>query len=321
MRIAGSLFVILLVVAAVLIYQSLFIVNETQRAMVLQFGAPQRVEETPGLKFKTPFIQDVVFFDDRVLELDSPPQELIVLGKKRLVVDAFARYRISDPLQFFQTVSNLRTARLRFSDILNAQLRTVFASAELDDIVRDKRRQLTEAILKGVQAETANLGVEFIDVRIKRADLPEQISNDVFARMRAEREREAAQFRAEGAEMARAIRSQAEREAVTIRAEATRESEILRGEGDAERNAIFADAFGRDPEFFAFYRSMQAYEKGLQRDTRLVISPDSEFFRFFGDPTGRQLNSGSRIAAPPSTSAPNTAATGGASTTAQQTAE
>ncbi len=286
MKTLFSVVIVLLIAGAVIAYNSLFTVNETQKAMVLQLGNPQTVHETPGLKFKTPFIQDVVYFDDRVLELDSPPQELIVLGKKRLVVDAFARYRISDPLKFFQTVNNLQTARLRFSDILNAELREVLASSELDDIVRDKRRELTEQILAGVQAETQQLGVQFIDIRIKRADLPEQISNDVFARMRAEREREAAQFRAEGAELARAIRSQAEREAVTIRANATRESEIIRGEGDAERNNIFAEAFGKDPDFFAFYRSMQAYERGLSRDTRLVISPDSTFFRYFGDPGG-----------------------------------
>ena len=289
MRALTSFLAVILALAAITAYFTFFTVHQTEQAMVLQFGQPKKVIKDAGLKWKLPFVQNVVYFDKRVLELDAPPQELIVLGKKRLVVDAFARYRITDPLRFFQTVNNLVTARNRLSDILNANLRRVLSKTALEDIVKVKRRALTREILALVDAEARDFGMRVIDVRIKRADLPKKISENVFRRMQAERQREAAQYRAEGAELANAIRAKADREVVTIKAAATRKAEIIRGEGDAERNKIFAEAFGRDPEFFAFYRSMKAYEQGLEQGTRMLLTPSTEFFRYFNDPEGKNL--------------------------------
>jgi len=292
MRAFMSFLFVILVLAAITAYFTLYSVHQTQMAMVLQFGDPKAVITEPGLKFKLPFVQNVIFFDKRVLELDAPPQQLIVRGKKRLVVDAFARYKIVKPLRFFQTVNNLVTARNRLSDILNANLRRILAQSELDDIVREKRRHLTKKILALVDTQATDFGIKVVDVRIKRADLPKKISENVFRRMQAEREREASQYRAEGAQLANTINAKADRTVITIKAEATREGEKIRGTGDAERNKIFAEAFNRDPEFFAFSRSMKAYEKGIAKGARLVLSPDTEFFRYFNDSKGALGKSG-----------------------------
>jgi modulator of FtsH protease HflC len=285
--------VIILVIVAIAGYMSIFIVNPTQQALVLQLGRiVEQPKENPGFYFKIPFVQNVVYLDKRVLNLDMPPLEPISSDKKRLVVDAFARYRISDPVLFYQRVSNVQTANRRLSTLLQSSLRSELGKTSFVALVRDDRSGVMEAIRKDVGANAKELGIEVVDVKIRRADLPDANSQAIYERMKTERQREATELRAQGEEVARRIRSRADRDATVLVAEANRDSEIIRGDGDAERNKIFAEAFGADPEFFAFYRSMQAYEAGLQSgDTSLVLSPDSSFFRFFKDPAG---------AAPPS---------------------
>src|SRR6478672_10940982 len=280
--------VILLGVAAAAVYQSAFIVHQNEQVLVLRFGEPKRVVKTPGLNWKVPILDTVDYFDKRILDLDSQAQEVTASDRKRLVVDAFARYRITDPLLFFQTVRDERNVRTRLAPLVEASLRRVLGGATFQDLVRDRRDELMGEIAKQVNDEGKGFGLEVVDVRIKRADLPEQNSKSVFDRMKAERRREASEFRAQGEAEANRIRATAEREATVIKAEATRKGEQLRGEGDAERNRIFAESYGRDQDFFAFYRSMQAYETAMKAgDTRLVISPNSEFFRYFNDPTGK----------------------------------
>lgn len=282
----GVLF--LLIAGAVGAYLTLFTVNETQQALVLQFGEPKRVIKKPGLHFKIPFLQNVDFFDKRILELDAPAQEAIAADRKRLVVNAFLRYRIEDPLKFFQTVLDERRARQRLSTILESSLRRVLGESTFTAIVRDDRGKLMSHITNLVDAEAKNFGIVIIDVRLKRADLPEANSLAIYRRMQTERQREAAEIRAQGEEQARRIRADADRQVTVLQANATRDAEKLRGEGDAERNNVFADAFTRDADFFGFYRSMQAYETGLQgKDTRMLMSPNTEFFRYFNDPTGK----------------------------------
>ncbi|MEO0810897.1 MAG: protease modulator HflC, partial [Pseudomonadota bacterium] len=218
-----------------------------------------------------------------------PPQEVIASDQKRLVVDAFARFRIKDPLEFYKTVRTENIARVRLGAFLEASLRRTLGAATFQDLVRDKRETLMKIITDQVNREATDLGIEMVDVRIRRADLPDANSEAIFRRMQTERQREAAEFRAEGAAEANRIRARADRESTIIIAEANEKSEVIRGDGDAERNNIFAEAFGKDPDFFSFYRSMQAYETGLKaKDTRLVISPNSDFFRYFGDPLGRK---------------------------------
>ena len=275
-------------VVIALIYSSIFIVTPTQQALVLQFGEVRNAIREPGLKVKVPFIQDVLFLDKRILDLNIQPQEIIAADQKRLVVDAFARYRIENPVLFYQSVNNIAEGETRLSTFLQSSLRAVLADATFESIVRDDRPQLMNRIRGNVQAAARNLGIEVVDVKIRRADLPEANSLAIYRRMQTERQQEAEQIRAVGGEAARRIRAQADRESVVIVAQANQLSERLRGEGDALRSAIFAEAFNRDPAFFRFYRSMQAYDRGLQAgDTRLVISPDSEFFRYFNDPRGR----------------------------------
>lgn len=274
-------------VVLALIYSSIFIVTPTQQALVLQFGEVRNAIREPGPKLKVPFIQDVLFLDKRILDLNVPAQEIIAADQKRLVVDAFARYRIDNPVLFFQSVNNIGEGASRLSTFLQSSLRAVLADATFESIVRDDRPELMNRIKDNVQEAAQNIGIEVVDVKIRRADLPEANSLAIYRRMQTERQQEAEQIRAEGEEAARRIRAQAEREATVIVAQANQRSEQLRGEGDAQRNAIFADAFGRDPEFFRFYRSMQAYDRGLRQEgTRMVISPDSDFFRFFNDPAG-----------------------------------
>lgn len=281
-----------ILVAVVLILLSTYKVQEGEQAILLQFGEPRVVvnrvgTEEPGLRFKTPFVQNVEYFDKRVLDLDAPPEEIILGDQKRLVVDAYIRYRINDPLLFYQSVGNEAGARTRLGAILNASTRQVLGKVELITVLSQERAKLMREIRDLVNRQSRGFGVDVIDVRIRRADLPEENSQAVYRRMQTEREREAKEFRAQGEEESQRIRSRADRERTVILAEAQRQSDILRGEGDAEAVRIFADAFGRDTEFFAFYRSMQAYSKALkQDDTTMVLSPDSEFFRFFGNLEG-----------------------------------
>ena len=287
MRGLFSFLIVALIGLAILAYFSLFTVHQTRQAMVLQLGAVKKVIAEPGLHFKTPFIQNVVSFPKILLEVDVPSREILIAGKKRIIVDAFARYHITDPLLFYQKIGNRLQFDSRLSNYVNASLRQVFSGAQLDDIVRDKRQSLMDEVTKVVRAEAKQFGVEVRDVRLKRADLPDQLRKNVYTRMQRERQQEAASYRAEGEEISRTIRAEADRKVIGIKADATKKSEILRGEGDATRNRVFADAFkGERSQFFAFYRSMQAYEKSLSSgDTRLVISPNSEFFKYFNHPS------------------------------------
>ena len=279
---------VLIGLGAFVAYNALFTVYQTQQALVLQFGEVRGAAiREPGLKVKMPFIQNVIYFDKRILALDAPVQEIIASDQKRLLVDAYARYRIVEPLDFYQSARTVEQANARLSVILNGALRRVLAEATFTSIVRDDRPELMERISADLNREAERFGIEVVDVRIRRADLPEANSQAVFQRMQTERQQEAAQIRAQGEEAARRITSRADRDATVIRAEAERESQQIRGDGDAARTAIFAEAYGRDPEFYAFYRSMLAYEAGLRGDgTQMVLTPDSEFFRFFGNSAG-----------------------------------
>jgi modulator of FtsH protease HflC len=271
------------VVIGVFIFQSLFIVQEINQAIVLQFGDPKKIITKAGLNFKLPFIQNVVFLDKRILNLDNDPQEVIAADQKRLIVDAIARFKIVDPLKFYISVGNERVARSRLSTIINSRIRGVLGTQELATLLSTDRTKQMAIIQNDVNTEAKTLGIQIVDVRIKRADLPQANSEAIYKRMQTEREREAKEFRAQGAEIAQKIRSTADKDVTVLLAEANKKSEIMKGEGDGLRNKIFADAFGRDPQFFGFYRAMQAYETALiGGETSLVLSPDSEFFKYFG---------------------------------------
>lgn len=288
MRAFLALVVILVGLAAAVVYLSAYIVHQNEQALVLRFGEPKEVIKQPGLKWRYPVIDQVEIYDKRILDLDMQPQEVTASDQKRLVVDAFARYKIVDPLKFYQTLRYEGGVRSRLGPIVESALRRVLGAATFLELVRDKREQLMKRIAAQVNQEGEEFGLEVVDVRIKRADLPEQNSKSVFDRMRAERQREAAEFRAKGAAEANRIKATADRQATVIKAEANREAEQTRGAGDGERNQIYAEAYQRDPDFFEFYRSMQAYEKGLKsNDTRFLISPDSDFFKYFTDPKGK----------------------------------
>jgi len=285
----------LIVVAAIVaigLYASVFVVGQMQQALVLQFGRVRAVlnatgEEKPGLYFKIPFAETVVTFDKRVLDLDLPVQTILTADRQNLEVDAFARYRILDPLRFYQSVGNVGIANQRLQSFTNSGLRSVLARSTRDAIVKNERGQLMHTIQEDVNRQAKALGIEIVDLRMTRVDLPAQNSAAVYRRMKTEREREAADIRANGDQIAATIRAKADREVTVIVAEATQKAEQLRGQGDADKNRILADAFAKDPDFFAFYRSMQAYETGLKGpDTRLVISPNTDFFRYFSDPQG-----------------------------------
>ena len=281
---AGKFVLPIIIVLALTAIFSIFIVKEINQAIVLQFGDPKRIILKPGLNFKIPFIQNVVFLDKRILNLDAPPEEVIASDQKRLIVDAFARFQIVDPLKFYISVGNERVARSRLSTIINSRIRSVLGTQRLQTLLSEDRNKQMALIQEGVNNEANKFGIKIVDVRIKRADLPQANSDAIYRRMQTEREREAKEFRARGAEMAVTITSTADKEVAVILAEANKNSEIMKGEGDGLRNKIFADAFGRDPDFFAFYRAMQAYEKALiGGDTSLILSPDSEFFKFFGN--------------------------------------
>ena len=272
-----------IVVLAVVAYQGVFVVQEINQAIVLQFGDPKRIITKPGLNFKIPFIQNIAYLDRRVLNLDTPPEEVIAADQKRLIVDAFARFKIVDPLKFYISVGNERVARSRLATIINSRIRSVLGTQQLATLLSTDRAVHMASIQNDVNTEAENFGITIVDVRIKRADLPQANSEAIFKRMQTEREREAKEFRAQGAEMAAKITSTADNEVTVILANANKQSEIMKGEGDGQRNRIFADAFGRDPQFFAFYRAMQSYEKALiGGDTSLILSPDSDFFKFFG---------------------------------------
>ena len=273
-----------IVLIAIVVFQSLFIVQEISQAIVLQFGDPKKIITKAGLNFKLPFIQNVVYLDRRILNLDNAPEEVIAADQKRLIVDAIARFKIVDPLKFYISVGNERVARSRLSTIINSRIRGVLGKQELATLLSTDRAKQMAIIQNDVNTEAKNFGIEIVDVRIKRADLPPANSEAIYKRMQTEREREAKEFRAKGAEMAVTITSTADKEVTVILADAQKQSEIMKGEGDGLRNKIFADAFGQDPEFFAFYRAMQAYEKALiGGETSLILSPDSEFFKFFGN--------------------------------------
>ena len=281
---AGKILIPIIIVIAATIFFSIFIVKEVNQAIVLQFGDPKRILLKPGLNFKIPFIQNVVFLDKRILNLDTPPEEVIASDQKRLIVDAFARFQIVDPLKFYISVGNERVARSRLSTIINSRIRNVLGQQELQTLLSQDRTKQMALIQEGVNNEAENFGIKIVDVRIKRADLPQANSDAIFRRMQTEREREAKEFRAKGAEMAVTITSTADKEVTVILADAQKKSEIMKGEGDGQRNKIFADACGQDPEFFAFYRSMQAYGKAFNAgETSMILSPDSEFFKFFGN--------------------------------------
>jgi len=279
----GKFLLPVIVLAVFAIYLSLFTVKEINQAIVLQFGDPKKVIAEPGLQVKIPFIQNVVYLDRRILSLDPAPEEVIASDQKRLIVDAYARFKIVDPLKFYISVGDERVARSRLATIINSRLRSVLGKQSLATLLSEDRTKQMAIIQEGVNVEAEKFGITIIDVRIKRADLPQANSEAIYKRMQTEREREAKEFRAKGAEMAVTITSTADKEVTVLLANAKKQSEIMKGEGDGQRNKIFAKAFGKDPEFFAFYRAMQAYEKALiGGDTSLILSPDSDFFKFFG---------------------------------------
>ena len=273
----SKIFLPAIVLFGIAAFQSIFIVQEINQAIVLQFGDPKKIVTKSGLNFKLPFIQNVAYLDKRVLNLDNPPEEVIAADQKRLIVDAIARFKIVDPLKFYISVGNERVARQRLATIINSRIRGVLGKQELATLLSKDRSTQMSIIQNDVNTEAKNFGIEIVDVRIKRADLPQANSEAIYARMQTERQREAKEFRAQGAEIATRIKSTADKEVTVILANA-KKSEIMKGEGDGQRNKIFADAFGRDPQFFSFYRAMQSYEKALiGGDTSLILSPDSDF--------------------------------------------
>ena len=286
--VTGIVALILLLLIAIVVYSALFAVQQTEQALVVRFGKPVDIVTEPGLHVKAPFIDTVIPVDKRILDLENPSQEVIASDQKRLVVDAFARYRIKDALKFYQSVGSVQAANLQLTTLLNAALRRVLGEVTFIQVVRDEREALMGRIRDQLDHEADGYGIQVVDVRIRRADLPEQNSQAVYQRMQTERQREAAEFRAQGGQKAQEIRSNADREATVIVAEANSKGEQTRGEGDAERNRLFAEAYTKDPDFFAFYRSMTAYENGLKAsDTRFLLKPDSDFFRFFGSAAGK----------------------------------
>ncbi|MGB0574277.1 MAG: protease modulator HflC [Hyphomicrobiales bacterium] len=279
--------IILVIASAFVFLSAAFTVHQTQQALILRFGEAIRIVTEPGLHFKMPIADDAVYIDKRILDLDSESQEVIASDQKRLVVDAYSRYKITDALKYYQSVQTSARANARLSQILNSAVRRVLGESTFEEIVRDKRPELMKRITEQVNNEAAALGMSIVDVRIRRADLPEANSQAVYRRMQTARTKEANDIRARGQEQAKIITSRSDKEAKIIIAEANKISEIKRGEGDAGRNKIYAESYGQDPEFFKFYRSMVAYEESLKSgDTRLVISPDTDFFNYFKDPLG-----------------------------------
>jgi membrane protease subunit HflC len=311
--IVGIAIAVLLLVAIVVGYSTFFAVYQTKQALVVRLGQPVRVITEPGLNAKIPFIDSVIYIDKRILNIETPSQEVIASSQdkgntgatqaaERLVVDAFARYRIVDPLKYYQTVG-VQGADLQLASFLNSALRSVLGRATLADVVRDKRDELMGQMREQLDHDAQPFGIHVVDVRIRRADLPPKNSQAVFQRMQTERQREAAEFRAQGSQKSQEIRARADRDVTVLTADATSQSEQIRGQGDADRNRIFAEAYGQDPDFFTFYRSMQAYEKSLAHgDTRLVLRPDSDFFRYFGSSSGKSAADGAAVLAAPARS-------------------
>ena len=285
--VSGIVALILLIVVVIVGYSCLFTVRQTEQVLVVRLGEPVRVVTDPGLHFKAPFIDSVISIDKRILDLENPAQEIIAFDQRRLVVDAFARYRIKNALRFYQSVGSIQAANIQLTTLLNASLRRVLGEVTFIQVVRDEREALMNKIRDQLDKEAGGYGIQVVDVRIRRADLPDKNSEAVYQRMQTERQREAAEFRAQGGQKAQEIRSKADREATVIVADANSKAEQIRGEGDGERNRLFAEAYNKDPNFFAFYRSMTAYENGLKgNDTRFLLKPDSDFFRYFGSPAG-----------------------------------
>ena len=285
-----KIFLPIILIFLLIFFSALFIVRQTEQALVLQFGDPIRVIKEPGLKIKIPLIQNAIFYDTRVLDFDAEVEEVILSDQKRLLVDAFIRYQIVDPLKFYQTVSNEAGFKARVGGILSGSLRRVLGSDPLEVVLSQDRFELMEKIQEGIDVETINFGVKMVDVRIKRADLPKANSEAIFARMRAEREKEARQFRAEGSEESQRIKSKAEKEKAVILANANKESQTIRGEGDGESVRIYAETFKKDEDFFSFYRSMEAYKKAFKDgkdEPTLILSPDSDFFKYFDSKSGK----------------------------------
>jgi membrane protease subunit HflC len=294
----AALFVLFVVV--IVGYSSVFTVAQTEQVLLVRLGEPIRVVTDPGLNFKAPFIDTVISIDKRILDLENPSQEVIASDQKRLVVDAFARYRIKNALRFYQSVGSIQAANIQLTTLLNASLRRVLGEVTFITVVRDQREALMARIRDQLDKEADGYGIQVVDVRIRRADLPEQNSQAVYQRMQTERQREAAEFRAQGGQKAQEIRSNADREATVIVAEANSTAEQVRGAGDGERNRLFAEAYGKDPDFFAFYRSMAAYENGLKSsDTRFLLRPDSDFFKFFSNSSGKPPAAPAAAAAAP----------------------
>jgi modulator of FtsH protease HflC len=284
---AGLGLVVVAIVALVIVTGSLFTIDPTEQALVLRFGQPVRdLIDAPGLYFKWPFVDSVIYIDKRILDLDETRQEVLVADNQRLEVDAFVRYKISDPLRFYQSVGSIPGANSQLGGMLNSALRRTLGEASITDIVRDKRDALMGDIRDQVKSGAERFGLAVVDVRIKRADLPPENSDAVFQRMRTERQQRAAKFRAQGSQQSQQIKAEADRKVTVTVAQAQQEADQIRGAGDADRNRIFAESYGKDPDFFAFYRSMQAYETALKGgDSRIIVSPKSDFFRYFTTPT------------------------------------
>jgi membrane protease subunit HflC len=277
----SKFFMIIFFAVLLLILSTIFTVDQRRNAVIFQFGEAIRVIKEPGLHFKLPFIQNVAFFDNRILHIDAEAKELTASDGKRVIVDAFAKFKIVDPVTFYKTVNNFQGVSVRVNKILESQMRKVIGKVELTSLLSSSRRNIMEQIRDNVYKECKNFGIEVVDVRILRADLPKENSASIYGRMQTEREKEAKQIRAEGMEEAARIRSRADKESKIILAEAYKQSEILKGEGDAEAAKIFNDAFGKDPEFYSFFRHMQTYKNAMQAgETTYILSPDSKFLKY-----------------------------------------
>lgn len=298
-NVLGGLLAVVALAAATLGYSAFFQVNQNENAIVLRFGQPTATVTTPGLHMKWPFVESVNRIDKRILDLDIPEREATASDQQRLVVDAFARYKITDPLKFQLSAVTIERANVFLSQMLQDALLESIRSSTFLQVVRDRRDQIMARIREQANKQAQGFGIQIVDVRIRRADLPEENSKKVFERMSSERAQEAAQIRARGAEQALGIRARADRDVQVITAEAERQAQVLRGEGDAEKTRILAEAFGSDAEFFSFYRSMQAYEQAMKGGAKLVLSPDSAFFRYFEQASGRPAGQPSPSAAAP----------------------
>lgn len=296
----GIALAIVLIVIGVLLDASLFIVNQTEEALLLQFGKPVRVIDHAGLQFKIPFVQNVVYFDRRLLDVEPPPEEVIASDQKRLVVDTYTRYRIVDPLLFYQTVGTEEAVRARLTALVSSSLRQVVGKVPLSALLSAQRADIMHLIRDDVHSAAKPFGIDVVDTRIRRADLPPQNSEAIYARMNSERQQQAALYRGEGQQAAQTVRANADREVTVILADAQRQAQELRGQGDATATAIYAKAYDQDKGFFAFYRSLEAYRTALAgHNTTFVLSPDSSFFQFFGNPAGGGTTSSSAASTPP----------------------